>query len=49
MKPLAWDLIPTTLFGWGSWLVALAFVFLGLGAIVSLRRPLPLPPPDVAE
>jgi hypothetical protein len=37
-KPVAWDLIPTTAFGWGAWLVTLAFVFLVLGAAVSLRR-----------
>jgi hypothetical protein len=38
-KPVAWDLIPTTTSGWGAWLVGLAFVFLALGAAVSLRRP----------
>jgi hypothetical protein len=42
-KPLAWDLIPTTAFGLGAFLVTLAFVFLGLGAAVSLRRPLAPP------
>jgi hypothetical protein len=37
-KPIAWELAPTTAFGLGAWLVTLAFVFLVLGAAVSLRR-----------
>jgi hypothetical protein len=47
-KPLAWDVIPTTSFGWGAWLVALAFVFLALGAAVSLRRPSVSPPDEIS-
>jgi hypothetical protein len=47
-KPVAWDLIPTTSFGWGAWLVALAFVFLALGAAVSLRRPSESAPDEIS-
>jgi hypothetical protein len=35
------NLIPTTSEGWGALLVALAFIFLGIGAVVSIRRSAP--------
>ena len=35
---MLYDLIPSTPEGWGAVLVAAAFVFLGLGAAVSLRK-----------
>jgi len=44
--PFFWDLIPSTLFGWGAIAVVLAFIFLGVGAAISLRRPIPPPRPD---
>jgi hypothetical protein len=44
--PIAWDLIPTTQFGWGAISIVLAFVLLGVGAAISLRRPFPPPRPD---
>ena len=44
--PIIWDVIPTTQFGWGTLSVILAFIFLGMGAAVSLRRPVPPPSPD---
>ena len=42
--PIIWDLIPTTQFGWVALSVVLAFIFLGMGAAVSLRRPIPPQP-----
>lgn len=32
------SLVPTSLFAWGSLLVAFAFIFLAVGAVVSIRR-----------
>jgi len=39
--PMAWDMVPTTQSGWGMLFVVSAFVFLVLGAAVSLRRAAP--------
>lgn len=39
--PIAWDLIPTTQNGLGAASVVAAFIFLGIGAAISLRRTIP--------
>jgi hypothetical protein len=44
--PIVWNLIPTTQTGYGALLVVAAFIFLALGAAVSLRRPILPPSPD---
>jgi hypothetical protein len=43
---IAWELFPTTQTSWGAIFVVLAFIFLALGAAVSLRRPIPPFSPD---
>jgi hypothetical protein len=46
LTPIAWDVIPTSQTGCGALLVVAAFIFLALGAAVSLRRPIPPANPD---